>query len=79
MATSSHINLLVKDGGRNEAAVADDDHFARCMTFIDLNMVRAGVVDDPVDWPESGYADHFTPENPILRQKLGPKSEKFHF
>jgi putative transposase len=38
-------------------AVAADDHFARCLTYIDLNMVRAGVVDDPADWPESGYAE----------------------
>jgi putative transposase len=27
------------------------------LTYIDLNMVRAGVVDDPADWPESGYAE----------------------
>ena len=38
-------------------AVAADDHFARCLTYIDLNMVRAGVVDDSTDWPESGYAE----------------------
>jgi putative transposase len=38
-------------------AIASDDHFARCLTYIDLNMVRAGVVDDPADWPESGYAE----------------------
>ncbi|MEZ4599875.1 MAG: transposase [Syntrophotaleaceae bacterium] len=38
-------------------AVASDHHFARCLTYIDLNMVRAGVVDDPADWPESGYAE----------------------
>jgi putative transposase len=38
-------------------AIASDHHFARCLTYIDLNMVRAGVVDDPADWPESGYAE----------------------
>lgn len=38
-------------------AVVADDHFARCLTYIDLNMFRAGVVDDPADWPESGYAE----------------------
>ncbi len=38
-------------------AVAADDHFARCLTYIDLNMIRAGVVDEPADWPESGYAE----------------------
>jgi putative transposase len=38
-------------------AVAADNHFARCLTYIDLNMIRAGVVQDPADWPESGYAE----------------------
>jgi putative transposase len=38
-------------------AIAADGHFARCLTYIDLNMVRAGVVKDPADWPESGYAE----------------------
>lgn len=38
-------------------AVAADHHLVRCLTYIDLNMVRAGVVPDPADWPESGYAE----------------------
>ncbi len=38
-------------------AIASGDHFARCLTYMDLNMVRAGAVEDPVDWPESGYAE----------------------
>jgi putative transposase len=38
-------------------AVAADNHFVRCLTYIDLNMTRAGVVEDPADWPESGYAE----------------------
>jgi putative transposase len=36
-------------------AVATDDHLIRCMVYIDLNMVRAGVVKHPKDWPFSGY------------------------
>ncbi len=38
-------------------AVSSDHHLARCLTYIDLNMVRAGVVKDPAAWPESGYAE----------------------
>jgi putative transposase len=38
-------------------AVDTDHHLARCLTYIDLNMVRAGIVEDPADWPESGYTE----------------------
>jgi putative transposase len=36
-------------------AVDTDDYLARCMVYIDLNMVRAGVVSSPEDWCWSGY------------------------
>ena len=36
-------------------AVQVDRHLARCMVYIDLNMVRAGVVDHPSDWIHAGY------------------------
>ena len=36
-------------------AVESGDHLARCMAYIDTNMVRAGVVDHPSMWPFSGY------------------------
>jgi putative transposase len=38
-------------------AVATDDHLLRCLLYIDFNMVRAGVVKHPGDWPEGGYAE----------------------
>src|SRR5262249_10453327 len=38
-------------------AVDTDDHLARCFTYIDLNMVRAGVVDHPRQWAEAGYRE----------------------
>ena len=38
-------------------AVATDDHLRECILYIDLNMVRAGVVSHPGDWSESGYAE----------------------
>jgi len=36
-------------------AVQADEHLARCMVYIDLNMVRAGVVYHPSDWTHAGY------------------------
>jgi len=38
-------------------AVDSDSHLARCLLYIDLNMVRAGVVAHPGDWAESGFAE----------------------
>jgi putative transposase len=36
-------------------AVDTDDHLVRCLVYIDLNMVRAGVVEHPQQWVEAGY------------------------
>ena len=36
-------------------AIDSDTHLTKCLTYIDLNMVRAGVVKHPLDWKESGY------------------------
>ena len=36
-------------------AVQADSHLARCMVYIDLNMVRAGVVEHPSGWVHGGY------------------------
>jgi putative transposase len=36
-------------------AVATDQHLARCLVYIDLNMVRAGAVDHPSRWSVSGF------------------------
>lgn len=36
-------------------AVENGDHLARCMTYIDLNMIRAGVVEHPGEWRFSGF------------------------
>jgi putative transposase len=38
-------------------AVESDRHLWRCMSYIDLNMVRAGVVSHPAAWRESGYCE----------------------
>jgi REP element-mobilizing transposase RayT len=36
-------------------AVETDEHLHQCIAYIDLNMVRAGVVDHPSKWPFCGY------------------------
>jgi putative transposase len=36
-------------------AIDSDGHLARCLVYIDLNMVRAGAVEHPQQWREAGY------------------------
>jgi len=36
-------------------AIETDAHLHRCVAYIDLNMVRAGVVNHPKAWAHSGY------------------------
>jgi len=36
-------------------AIESGDHLARCMVYIDTNMVRAGVVSHPSMWTSCGY------------------------
>ena len=48
-------------------AVKTDDHFIRCLAYIDLNMVRAGVVDHPSEWGFGGYSEI---QNPKQRYTL---------
>ena len=42
-------------------AIESDQHLHRCIAYIDLNMVRAGVVRHPQDWPFSGYREIQSP------------------
>lgn len=35
--------------------IGSDDYLIQCMVYIDLNMVRAGVVDHPMEWEYTGY------------------------
>jgi REP element-mobilizing transposase RayT len=54
-------------------AIEDGEHFIRCMTYVDLNMVRAGIVDHPSEWPDCGYHEIQNPRQRyaiIDRQKL---------
>jgi putative transposase len=36
-------------------AVESGEHLARCVVYVDLNMVRAGVVGHPEEWEVGGY------------------------
>ena len=36
-------------------AIETGEHLLRCIVYVDLNMVRAGVVNHPEDWPHGGY------------------------
>ena len=38
-------------------AIASDEHFLRCLVYIDMNMVRAGVVQHPAEWVHGGYRE----------------------
>jgi len=48
-------------------AVEASSHLVRCMVYIDLNMVRAGIVTHPSEWPFSGYNEI---QNPRERYSL---------
>ena len=44
-------------------AVQADSHFVQCMIYIDLNMVRAGMVKHPSEWSFCGYNEiHSLPQ-----------------
>ena len=44
-------------------AVETDKHLLKCLVYIDLNMVRAGVVNHPSEWPFCGYNEIQKPRN----------------
>ena len=48
-------------------AVEEDVHLSQCMVYVDLNMVRAGVMAHPSEWPFCGYNEI---QNPRKRYSL---------
>ena len=45
-------------GGRYWCTMVETGHYVRnCMRYIDLNMVRAGIVSHPADWKWCGYQE----------------------
>lgn len=59
-------------------AIQTDEYLSRCLAYVYLNMVRAGVVKHPGDWKESGYYEIQNPPRrygivnvPVLMELLG--------
>nr|WP_240910043.1 transposase [Desulfopila sp. IMCC35008] len=53
--------------------IESEHHLFRCLVYIDLNMVRAGVVSHPSEWPFGGYNEIQKPRRKcvlIAHQKL---------
>lgn len=64
-------------------AVESGLHLARCIAYIDTNMVRAGIVDHPLAWDSCGYREIQSPRRknvlinrPRLRELTGIASEE---
>ena len=49
------------DDRYHATAVQTDEHLGKCLVYIDLNMVRAGVVRHPSEYDISGYNEIQTP------------------
>lgn len=64
-------------------AVDTDEHLFACIVYIDLNMIRAGVVGHPREWLHGGYREvQFTPQRyritdiPALMQLCGVENPR---
>ena len=58
-------------------AIQSDEHLAKCMVYIDLNIVRAGVMKHPGAYKYCGYNDI---QNPQRRYRvIDLKAIKAHF
>jgi putative transposase len=44
-------------------AVETGQHLIQCLVYMDLNMIRAGVVSHPAEWPFSGYNEIQAPRS----------------
>lgn len=49
-------------------AIETGDHFITCITYIDLNMVRAKVIGHPSEWPFGGYFELQQPRQRFRNQ-----------
>ena len=58
--------------GRFASFVMDEDHFPAALRYVELNPVRAGLVDKPRDWPWSSAHAHLSGEaDPLLSDMAG--------
>lgn len=60
-------------------AVGGERHLARCMLYIDMNMVRAGAVAHPEAWTASGYYEMQHPRLRGARLDMARIRELFDF
>ncbi len=71
--TGQEYNLRKKRKGAfwedryHATAVESDEHLAKCLVYIDLNMVRAGVVNHSSEYPLSGFNEI---QNPPERYRV---------
>jgi len=71
--TAREYNLRKKRKGAfwedryHATAIETGKHLVRCLLYIDLNMVRAGVIQHPSEWKYGGYNEI---QNPKLRYSL---------
>ncbi len=77
--TGQEYNLRKKRKGAfwedryHATAIESEDHLFKCLTYIDLNMVRNGVVSHPSEWSFCGYNEIQNPRKKnvlIAYQKL---------
>jgi putative transposase len=65
--TAREYNIRKKRNGAfwedryHATAIEDGVHLLRCLIYIDMNMVRTGVVNHPKDWDFCGYNEIFNP------------------
>lgn len=62
-------------------AVDTEGYLERCLVYVDMNMVRAGVVSHPGEWSDSGYSEIMAPpqryaiiDTAALMELLGSKN-----
>lgn len=67
--TAQEFNLRKKRNGAfwedryHATAIENNHHLFRCLFYIDMNMVRAGVVKHPLDWNFCGLHEILNPKN----------------
>ena len=62
-----HCNGAFWEDRYHATAVDDGTYLARCLVYIDLNLVRAGVVADPALWETGGYHEI---QSPVQRYRI---------
>lgn len=60
-------------------AVEAEGHLARCMLYIDMNMVRTGAVAHPIEWKACGYQEVMHPRRRGARLDLPRTAELLGF